>query len=219
MAKSWLIPRRTVLKGIGAAIALPLLETMGWAETPKAGAAVRSPIRTSPVRRGQWILEQILGDPAPPPPPGVKPLPAPDKNAGVSRSLRQMMEQHRADPTCASCHQRMDPLGFGFENFDAIGRWRDREGSLPIDASGALPGGKPFKGPVELKAMLIANKEAFARTLSQRLLTFALGRSLQDHDDDTIDKLVKSLERDQYRFSSLVTNIVASFPFLKRRNH
>ena len=176
------------------------------------------PIRTSPVRRGQWILEQILGDPAPPPPPGVKPLPAPDKSAGTGRSLRQLMEQHRADPTCASCHQRMDPLGFGFENFDAIGRWRDREGSLPIDASGALPNGKTFKGPVELKAMLVANKEAFARTLSQRLLTFALGRSLQDCDDDTIDRLVKALDRDQYRFSSLITGIVTSFPFLNRRN-
>lgn len=176
------------------------------------------PTRTSPVRRGQWILEQILGDPAPPPPPGVKPLPAPDKNAGVSRSLRQMMEQHRADPTCASCHQRMDPLGFGFENFDGIGRWREREGGTPIDASGSLPGGKTFKGPVELKAMLLANKEAFARTLSQRLLTFALGRSLQDHDDDTIDRLVKAVERDNYRFSSLVTNIATSFPFLNRRN-
>jgi hypothetical protein len=176
------------------------------------------PTRTSPVRRGQWILEQILGDPAPPPPPGVKRLPTPGKDADASLSLRKLMEQHRADPACASCHQRMDPLGFGFENFDAIGRWRERDGSAPIDAAGTMPGGKMFKGPTELKAMLVANKEAFARTFSGKLLTFALGRSLQDYDDDTIDQLDQALDHDQYRFSTLVTKIVASFPFLNRRN-
>ncbi len=176
------------------------------------------PTRTSPVRRGQWILEQILGDPAPPPPPGVKRLPTPGKDADASLSLRKLMEQHRADPACSSCHQRMDPLGFGFENFDATGRWRERDGSTAIDATGTMPGGKSFKGPAELKAMLVANKEAFARTLGGKLLTFALGRSLQDADDDTIELLGKALEHDQYRFSTLVTRIVASFPFLNRRN-
>jgi hypothetical protein len=176
------------------------------------------PTRTSPVRRGQWILEQILGDPAPPPPPGVKRLPTPGKDADASLSLRKLMEQHRADPACASCHQRMDPLGFGFENYDAIGRWRERDGSAAIDAAGTMPGGKAFKGPAELKAMLVANKEAFVRTFSAKLLTFALGRSLLDCDDDTIDQLDKALEHDQYRFSTLVTRIVASFPFLNRRN-
>jgi hypothetical protein len=176
------------------------------------------PTRTSPVRRGQWILEQILGDPAPPPPPGVKRLPTPGKDADASLSLRKLMEQHRADPACSSCHQRMDPLGFGFENYDAIGRWRERDGAAMIDATGTMPGGKPFRGPAELKAMLVANKEAFARTFSEKLLTFALGRSLQDSDDDAIEQLGKALEHDQYRFSTLVTRIIASFPFLNRRN-
>jgi hypothetical protein len=176
------------------------------------------PTRTSPVKRGQWILEQILGDPPPPPPPGVAPLPAPDKAGAAGLTLRQQMERHRADPTCSSCHQRMDQIGFGFENFDGIGRWRDREGSVAVDASGSLPGGQSFNGPVEFKNMLMANKADFVRTLSGKLLTFALGRSLQDHDDDTLDQLAQAVERDQYRFSSLVTNIVTSFPFLNRRN-
>ena len=177
------------------------------------------PTRTSPVRRGQWILDQILGDPPPPPPPGVKPLPTPGKNAAAGLSLRQLMERHRADPRCASCHQRLDTLGFGFENFDAIGRWRDHDGTAAIDASGTMPGGKTFKGPTELKTLLLTNKEAFARTFSSKMLIFALGRSLQDFDDDTIDQLAKTLDRDHYRFSSVVTGIVASFPFLNRRNH
>ncbi len=175
------------------------------------------PTRTSPVKRGQWILDQILGDPPPPPPPGVAPLPAQDKKSGAGLTLRQQMERHRADPTCASCHQRMDQIGFGFENFDGIGRWRDREGSVAVDASGALPGGTAFNGPVEFKTMLLANKQDFARTLSGKLLTFALGRALQDHDDETLDKLAASLERDQFRFSSLIGNIATSFPFLNRR--
>ena len=176
------------------------------------------PNRTSPVKRGQWILDQILGDPPPPPPPGVAPLPVQDKKSGAGLTLRQQLERHRADPTCASCHQRMDQIGFGFENFDGTGRWRDREGSVAVDASGALPGGTKFNGPVEFKTMLLANKQDFARTLSGKMLTFALGRALQDHDDATLDLVVQAVERDQYRFSSLVTSIATSFPFLNRRN-
>lgn len=175
------------------------------------------PTRTSPVKRGQWILDQIMGDPPPPPPPGVPPLPVQDKKSAAGLTLRQQLERHRADPTCASCHQRMDQIGFGFENFDGIGRWRDREGSAAVDASGALPGGTTFNGPVEFKTMLLANKQDFARTLSGKMLTFALGRALQDHDDATLDQLAQAVERDQYRFSSLVSNIATSFPFLNRR--
>lgn len=175
------------------------------------------PTRTSPVKRGQWILDQIMGDPPPPPPPGVAPLPVQDKKGGAGLTLRQQLERHRADPTCASCHQRMDQIGFGFENFDGIGRWRDREGSVAVDASGALPGGATFNGPVEFKAMLLANKQDFARTLSAKMLTFALGRALQDHDDETLDHLAQAVARNNYRFSSLVSNIATSFPFLNRR--
>ncbi len=175
------------------------------------------PNRTSPVKRGQWILDQILGDPPPPPPPGVAPLPVQDKKSGAGLTLRQQMERHRADPTCASCHQRMDQIGFGFENFDGTGRWRDREGSVAVDASGSLPGGTAFNGPMEFKTMLLANKQDFVRTLSGKMLTFALGRALQDHDDATLDQVAQAVERDQYRFSSVVSSIATSFPFLNRR--
>jgi hypothetical protein len=165
------------------------------------------------------MLENILGAPTAPPPPIVPALEDTLSKAGDHKpTQREALAIHRADPMCASCHMRMDPLGFGCENFDAIGRWREREAGAPIDASGSTPGGKTFTGPVELKALLVANKEAFARTLSQRMLTFALGRSLQDHDDDTLDRLAQALARDQYRFSTLVTGIVTSFPFLNRRS-
>ncbi len=136
---------------------------------PYAGgvlAVTTNPTRTSPVKRGKWILENILGTPPPPPPPGVEEL-KDDKQAVLSGSLRQRMEQHRANPSCASCHQRMDPLGFGFENFDAIGAWRDREGKHAIDPSGTLPNGQSFKGPSELRTILKARQDAFARCLAR----------------------------------------------------
>jgi hypothetical protein len=192
--------------------------------TPRGGiltqAAVLSvtsnPTRTSPVKRGKWILENILGTPPPPPPPGVEEL-RDDKQAVVSGSLRQRMEQHRANPNCATCHQRMDPLGFGFENFDAIGAWRTQEGKFAIDPTGTLPNGQSFAGPTELRAILKTRQEAFARCLAEKLLTYALGRGVERYDRCTLDNIVKSAGKDHYKFSRLVIDIVKSDPFQKRR--
>lgn len=192
--------------------------------TPRGGvlthAAVLSvtsnPTRTSPVKRGKWILENILGTPPPPPPPGVEEL-KDDKEAVLSGSLRQRMEQHRAKPICASCHQRMDPLGFGFENFDAIGAWRTRDGKHAIDPSGTLPNGQSFKGPAELRAILKKRQDAFARCLTEKLLTYALGRGVERYDRCAIDDIVKDAGKNNYKFSRLAIDIVKSDPFRKRR--
>src|SRR5262249_50278773 len=135
----------------------------------------------------------------------------------LSGSLRQRMEQHRANPTCASCHQRMDPLGFGFENYDAIGAWRTADGKFPIDATGELPGGKTFHGPAELKAILKSRKDAFARCLGDKMVAYALGRGLEDYDRRAVGEIAAELAKEEYRFSSLVVAIVQSDPFLKRR--
>jgi hypothetical protein len=175
-----------------------------------------NPTRTSPVKRGKWILEQILGTPPPPPPANVPELKE-DKDVVLSGTLRQRMEQHRANPDCATCHGRMDPLGFGLENFDAIGAWRDKEGSFPIDASGTLPGGRSFAGPKALKSILREREADFARCLSEKLLTFALGRGLDYYDKCAVDKIVAAIGQNDYRFSALVLGIVNSDPFQKRR--
>src|SRR5262249_29894461 len=139
------------------------------------------------------------------------------KQAELSGSLRQRMEQHRAKPICASCHQRMDPLGFGFENFDAIGAWRSADGKFTIDPSGELPGGKTFKGPAELKAILKARKDAFARCLAEKMLTYALGRGLENYDRRAVGGVTAELAKNDYKFTSVTVAIVQSDPFLKRR--
>jgi cytochrome c5 len=171
--------------------------------------------RTSPVLRGKWILETILNAPPPPPPPDVPNL---DEAAvGSSASLRQQLEQHRQNATCAACHARMDPLGFGLENFDAIGGWRTQDGKFPIDPSGTLPDGRSFKGPDELKTILKADREAFAESISEKLLTYALGRGLERYDKPTVKQIAKGLAADDYRFSSLALEIVNSLPFQMRK--
>ena len=169
------------------------------------------PTRTSPVLRGKWILENVLNAPPPPPPPGVGSIDA--KAGAVNGTMRQQMEKHRADPMCASCHMRMDPLGFALENYDAIGEWRTTEGNLPVDASGTLPNGRSFNGPTELKQLLASNKEAFAECLTEKLLIYALGRGLEPYDRPATKKIVTRLTANNYRFSSLVTGIVDSAPF------
>jgi hypothetical protein len=175
-----------------------------------------NPTRTAPVKRGKWILEQLLGTPPPPPPPDVPQLKE-EREGPLSGTLRQKMEQHRANPSCASCHAQMDPLGFGLENFDAIGAWRDKEGDLPIDASGTLPTGQSFQGPKELRALLRGQDRAFARCLTEKMLTYALGRGLEAPDACHVDKIVAALARDKHRFSRLVVAIVTSDPFRKRK--
>ena len=175
-----------------------------------------NPTRTSPVKRGKWILENILGTPPPPPPPDAGEL-SEDKDVVLSGSLRKRMEQHRANPNCASCHERMDPLGFGFENFDAVGAWRAKDGKFPIDPSGVLPDGKTFQGPKELKAILKTKEGEFRHCLTEKMLTFALGRGLEDSDAWAVDEIAAAVAKNGNKFSSLVIEIVKSEPFQKRR--
>ena len=175
--------------------------------------ATSMPTRTSPVIRGKWILEQILGTPPPPPPANVPPLDA--ANVDLDAPLRKRLEQHRADPDCAGCHAKMDPLGFALENFDALGVWRTMEGKNPIDASGTLPNGTEFNGPAELKRILKTDK--FVRSLAQKMMTYGLGRGLERFDKRAVEGVVATAKAGEYKFSALVTAIVTSEPFLKRK--
>jgi mono/diheme cytochrome c family protein len=175
-----------------------------------------NPTRTSPVKRGKWVLEQFLGTPPPPPPPGTPPLPE-RRRGRLLGTLRQQMEQHRKNPMCAACHRSMDPIGFGLENFDAIGRWRTQDGTYPIDASGVLPDGQKFNGPVELIGILKSKQTQFVRCLSEKMLTYALGRGLEPNDHCNIDQIVRNVARHNNHFSALVTEVVQSNPFRKRR--
>ena len=167
--------------------------------------------RTSPVLRGKWVLENLLGTPPPPPPPDVPALK--EENLGTEASVRQRLEQHRANPACAVCHNQMDPIGFGLENYDASGAWREKEGQFPIDSSGKLPGGAPFNGPAELKQVLASQRDLFVRNVTEKMLTYALGRGLESYDAPAVDHIMKDVASNQYRFSSLVSGIVKSEPF------
>ncbi len=171
--------------------------------------------RTSPVLRGKWILENILNAPPPPPPPDVPNLDV--AHVGSSVSLRQQLEEHRKNTICASCHSRMDPLGFGLENFNAIGAWRTKDGSLPVDSAGTLPDGRSFNGPTELKAIVKADSNAFAECLTEKLLTYALGRGIERYDKPAIKQIAGRLAANNYRFSTLALEIANSLPFQNRR--
>lgn len=173
-----------------------------------------NPTRTSPVKRGKWVLEQILGTPPPPAPPGVLGL---EEQKELKGSLRQRMEQHRTNPACANCHQQMDALGFAFENFDAIGRFRAKDGADVIDPSGTLPSGQSFKGPGELKEILTGKKDMVARNVAEKLMVYALGRGLEYYDERTIKQVVSEMSKNDYKFSTLVSSIVQSDPFRLRR--
>jgi mono/diheme cytochrome c family protein len=175
-----------------------------------------NPTRTSPVKRGKWILENVLGTPPPPPPPNVPTLEETQKDA-PGASLREQLEAHRRNPVCASCHREMDELGFALENFDAIGRWRERDGKTPINAAAALPSGEKFTGPRELAGVLSQRKAQFSRTLTRKLLTYALGRGLAYYDRAVVERIAQDLETQDYRFSALVWGIVNSEPFRLRR--
>jgi hypothetical protein len=176
-----------------------------------------NPTRTSPVKRGKWILEELLDMAPPPPPPNSGDL-NDDEKVVATGSLRQRMEQHRADPNCASCHALMDPLGFGLENFDAIGAWRDRDGAFAVDASGTLPDGGSFKRPRELKVILRGKQDEFIRCLAGKMLTYALGRGLEAYDRCAVEEIAAALAKGDYKFSTLIHAIVASDPFQKRRS-
>lgn len=192
-------------------------------ESPRGGILTQAsvltvtsnPTRTSPVKRGRWVLEQILGTPPPPPPPNVPELE--EQQGELTGSLRQRMEQHRSNPSCASCHARMDPLGFAFENFTAIGAWRDKDGEFAIDPSGELPGGQTFQGPQELKAILKSKRDLIATAITEKLLIYALGRGLEYYDQPAVDRITAAMAADNDKFSRLVIEIAKSDPFRKRR--
>jgi mono/diheme cytochrome c family protein len=170
--------------------------------------------RTSPVLRGKWLLENVLGTPPPPPLPNVPPLQASSTRA--PKTLRERMEMHRAGPSCAGCHKVMDPLGFALENFDAIGTWRTREAGVPLDASGVLADGTPVDGVVALRKALVSRSDVFVRTLTEKLMTYGLGRGLQHYDMPVVRDIVRKAEKQGYRFSALIMGIVTSTPFQMR---
>ena len=174
------------------------------------------PQRTSPVLRGKWILEEVLGSPSPPPPPDAGGLPA-DDAPSKGKSFRARLEEHRKKPQCASCHNQMDPLGFGLENFDAIGRWRTKQGDLPIDAEGVMASGEKFEGPAGLRRILLARKEEFLRAFSEKLLAYALGRGLEYYDIPAVKKILQDAEVAEFRMTSVLEAVVNSYPFQYRR--
>jgi hypothetical protein len=193
--------------------------------TPRSGILTHAsillltsnPTRTSPVKRGKYVLENILGTPPPPPPPEVPELEE-GKQAALKGTLRQRMEQHREKPICASCHARMDPIGFGLENFDGIGAWREKDGTFGIDPAGQLLTGESFNGPSDLAAVLLKKKRAdFVRCLSEKMLTYALGRGMEHYDRCALEGIRKGAAKKGYRFSSLVAEIAKSAPFQQRR--
>jgi hypothetical protein len=176
-----------------------------------------NPNRTSPVKRGKWVLENLLAQAPPPPPANVPPL-GEGKEESASASLRQRMERHRLDPLCASCHAQMDPIGFSLENFDGIGQWRDRDGTFPVESSGQFKTGEHFSGAGELCAVLARQRRAeFVRCLSEKLLTYALGRGLEYYDRPAVEQMANAAARRDFRFSALVLGVVRSVPFQMRR--
>lgn len=172
--------------------------------------------RTSPVLRGKWLLEQVLGHAAPPPPMNVKTLPQ-DDQPREGLTFRQRLEAHRNDPACASCHDRLDPLGFALENFDAIGAWRDQIGDVAVDAAGRLTSGRVFTGPTELKSIIIENHDDFTRNLVRKMLGYSLGRGLEPADTPALRGIMKRLKETGFGGQTLVLEIVKSYPFRNRR--
>ncbi|HEX3150591.1 MAG TPA: DUF1592 domain-containing protein [Gemmataceae bacterium] len=194
------------------------------ADSPRGGILTQAsvltvtsnPTRTSPVKRGKWVLEQVLGTPPPPPPPDVPEL-KDDAKAISAGSLRQRMEEHRKNPACANCHTKMDAMGFAFENFNAIGAFRTKDGDFPIDPAGVLPDGKAFKDPAALKVLLKEKKDLVSRNLAEKMLTYALGRGLEWYDRRAVDTIVAGTAKGEFKFSALVTEIVRSEPSRMRR--
>jgi hypothetical protein len=185
---------------------------------PGVLAVTSLPNRTSPVKRGAWVLDRVLGQKPPTPPANVPALEQQDANAGIGLNLRQRTERHRADPACTSCHQAIDPIGFGLENFDVLGRWRDRDDTgSPVDAAGELPGKQRFSTPADLKRLISAKKDDFCRSLVQRILAYTLCRSLTGYDEVIADEIAEAVAKDGYKFQTVWVKIATSYPFLNRR--
>jgi hypothetical protein len=173
------------------------------------------PTRTSVVLRGHYLLDNILNAAPPPPPPGIPLLN--EEATGVEMTQRQLLERHRSDPACGACHSRMDVLGFSLENYDATGKWRTQDGKFPVDASGAFPDGRAFAGPAEMKALLKQNMPEFARCLTEKMLTYSLGRGVEKFDRLAVQDLVRQTAAHEYKIQSLMLAIVHSAPFQQRR--
>ena len=185
---------------------------------PGVLATTSFPNRTSPVKRGVWLLEQVLGEKVPPPPPNVPALEKQDQKTVAHLTLRQRTELHRTEAVCANCHKILDPIGFGLENFDVIGRWRDRDDTGgAIEAAGELPGGKRFSAPKDLKAIIAAKPNALARNFTEKFLAYALCRQLEGYDEIVVDHLMETVAKDGYRLQTLITEIATSYPFTHRR--
>jgi hypothetical protein len=172
--------------------------------------------RTSPVLRGKYVLDNLLASPPPPPPPDVPALETEDEGRGATLTMRAAMERHRANPVCASCHARMDPIGFALEHFDAVGRWRDVDAGNPIDTASTLPDGRAIDGLEGVKSLLLERPELFASALTEKLMMYALGRNIQYYDAPAIRAVVRAAARENYGFESIVQGIVASVPFQYR---
>lgn len=219
---NWLYQKKTVLGGEAIKgkefqrVALQGASRGGILTHASVLTATSNPTRTSPVKRGRWVLEQVLGSPPPPPPPDVPELEE-DHEAITGTTLRERLEQHREDPACANCHAKMDPIGFALENYNAIGAFRTKEGELEIDTTAELPDGTAFDGIADLKQILKDRKQQFVRCLTEKMLTYALGRGLEYYDRPTVDRIVAQLESEGYRSSVLITEIVKSDPFRLRR--
>jgi hypothetical protein len=173
--------------------------------------------RTSPVKRGKWVLENLLGAPVPQPPPGVETNLTDTTPGAAPTSVRQRLERHRANQSCAACHAVMDPVGFSLEQFDLIGKWRDTDGGSPVNATGRLADGTSLDGPASLRKALLSRRDAVAATATEKLLTYALGRRVEYYDMPAVRGVVRDAARADYRFSSLITGIVKSVPFGMRR--
>jgi hypothetical protein len=164
-----------------------------------------------------WVLNNLLGAPPPPPPPNVPSLPE-DNGSGKPLSMRERMEQHRTNPICASCHARMDPIGFALENFDGIGMWRTVDGNMRVEPAGVLPDGSRFEGPAGLRNLLLSRREELVQTVTEKLLTYALGRGVESYDAPAVRKIKRDAAGSEYRWSSLIVGIVNSTPFQLRRS-
>ena len=212
--------------GLGGDIKGPQLRRVALADDRRGGVLTMSGImaatslatRTSPVRRGRWVLQQLLGRTPVPPPMNVPALDQQDTPENAALSLRQRTERHRRDPACTGCHRVLDPLGFGLENFDPVGRWRERDDTgAPVDAAGELPGGIAFRTPQELKRALLTRKDEFCRSLIERFLGHALGRVPAGYDDVVVDDLAAAVARGGYRLQDLLVAVATSYPVLNRR--
>jgi hypothetical protein len=185
---------------------------------PAVLASTSFSTRTSPVRRGVWVLEQILGERVPPPPPDVPQLQTQDQTSRKDLTLRELTQLHQSQASCTNCHKVLDPIGFGLENFDGIGRWRQTDASgVLIDSAGVLPTGQSFSTPAQLKQVLSSRRDDIARNVIERLTAYAVGRPLEGYDELVIDRLMEKIGKDGYRMRTMITEIVCSDLFTYRR--